>query len=65
MIIYCLICYYTCVVIVKTGVQDNDYSDTVHRWLGRRWGFVGRSIQIIFAMLINVGAVFIYFLIVR
>jgi sodium-coupled neutral amino acid transporter 9 len=64
-IVFGLICYYTCQVIVKTGGKDNDYSDTVHRYFGDKYGKFGRSIQIIFNLLINVGAAFIYFLIIK
>ncbi len=64
-IIFGLICYYTCQVIVKTGGKDNDYSDTVNRYLGERYGKFGSTIQIVFNLLINVGAAFIYFLIIK
>lgn len=64
-IIYCLICFYTCQVIVKTGGNDRDYSDTVHRYFGKRYGRMGRIVQIIFNLLINIGATFIYFLIIK
>ncbi len=64
-IIFTLICFYTCQVIVKTGGNDNDYSDTVHRYFGEKYGKFGRIIQIIFNLLINVGAIFIYFLIIK
>jgi sodium-coupled neutral amino acid transporter 9 len=64
-IVFGLICYYTCQVIVKTGGKDSDYSDTVHRYFGEKYGKFGRSIQVIFNLLINVGASFIYFLIIK
>jgi len=57
--------FYTSYVIVKTGKNDNDYSDTVHRYFGSRWGYIGRVTQIIFANLINLGAIFIFFLIIK
>lgn len=64
-ILYGLICYYTCQVVVKTGGNDNDYSDTVHRFIGPKYGFAGRVTQISFNLLINSGATFIYFLIIK
>ena len=64
-IIFALICFYTCQVIVKTGGKDNDYSDTVHRYFGDKYGRAARVIQIIFNLLINIGAIFIYFLIIK
>jgi len=64
-IIYGLVCFYTCQVIVKTGGKDNDYSDTVNRYFGERYGKIGRVIQIIFNLLINIGATFIYFVIIK
>lgn len=64
-LIYCFICYYSCQVIVKTGGKDNDYSDTVSRFFGKKYGYVGRVMQMVFQILINVGAAFIYFLIIK
>jgi hypothetical protein len=52
-------------VIVKTGGKDRDYSDTVHRYFGNRYGMLGRVLQIIFNLLINTGAGFIIFLIIN
>jgi amino acid permease len=64
-ILFFLLCFYTCNVISKTGGSDNDYSDTVHAYLGRRYGYVGRVLQIVFSMAINVMGGFIYFLIIK
>jgi hypothetical protein len=52
-------------VIVKTGGKDNDYSDTVDRYFGAKYGKFGRWIFVIFNLLINIGAIFIYFLIIK
>ena len=60
-----MICYYTCQVICKTGGHDNDYSDTVHRYLGTKYGYLGRVIQITFSIMINIGGTYIYFLIIK
>lgn len=64
-LIFCFICYYTCQVVVKTGGRDNDYSDTVEKYFGEEYGKVGKVIQITFSVLINIGALFIYFLIIK
>ncbi len=64
-LIYFLVCFYTCQVIIKTGKKDNDYSDTVDRFFGPKWGKVGRIAQIIFGLLMNSGAAFIFFLIIK
>jgi hypothetical protein len=60
-----LICWYTCQVVVKTGGKDNDYSDTVERYLGSKYGKLGKFLQILFSILINIGALYIYFLIIK
>ena len=59
------ICFYTSRIVVKTGGKDSDYSDTVSRYFGKRFGFAGRILQIVFNLSINLGAAFIYFLIIK
>lgn len=63
--IYGLINFYTCYIYVKTGLHAKDFSDTVAEYFGKRYGFYGRSIQIIGNMLISLGALFCLFLIVK
>lgn len=63
--IMCSICFYTCRVVVKTGGKDNDYADTVCRYFGEKFGKVGRVIQILFNLSINIGATFVYFVIIK
>lgn len=63
-IIYAVISFYTCYIYLKTGLDENDFSDTVARFLGRKYGFLGRIVQIIGSISINLGAVYIYFIII-
>ena len=62
---FMLICFYTCRVVVKTGGRDNDYADTVSRYFGKSFGPIGRRLQILFNLSINIGAIFIYFVIIK
>ena len=62
--IYGLISFYTARIVVKTGGKDNDYADTVFRYFGKG-GHIGKVLQIIFNLSINVGATFIYFVIIN
>ena len=65
---YGFVCFYTCRVVVKTGGKDEDYSDTVYRYFhifGEMNGNIGKYIQIIFNLSVNIGASFVYFLIIN
>ena len=62
--IYGLISFYTARIVVKTGGKDNDYADTVYRYFGKG-GNIGKVLQIIFNLSINIGATFIYFVIIN
>jgi len=64
-LVYFLICYYTAVTICKTGIEDNDFSDTIEKYLGKKFGPYGRYFQVIFSIMLNVGATYIYFLIIK
>ena len=67
-ILYGFVCFYTCRVVVKTGGKDEDYSDTVYRYFrvfGEMSGNTGKYMQIIFNLSINIGASFVYFLIIN
>ena len=65
---YGFVCFYTCRVVVKTGGKDEDYSDAVYRYFhvfGGVYGNIGKYMQIIFNLSINIGASFVYFLIMN
>jgi amino acid permease len=62
--LYGSICFYTARIIVKTGGKDNDYADTVYRYFGKV-GNIGKVLQIVFNLSINIGATFIYFVIIN
>ena len=65
---YGFVCFYTCRVVVKTGGKDEDYSDAVYRYFhvfGDIYGNIGKYMQIIFNLSINIGASFVYFLIMN
>lgn len=64
-VIFMFVCFYTCRVVVKTGEKDSDYANTVYRYFGKRLGPIGRIIQIIFNLSINIGGSFIYFVIIK
>ena len=57
--------WYTCYIYVKTGLHAKDFSDTVAEYFGRKYGKYGRSVQVIGATFITLGAFFIFFLIVK
>lgn len=63
--IFVSICYYTCRIVVKTGGNDTDYANTVQRYFGPKYGKIGRIVQILFNLAINVGATFIYFVTIK
>jgi len=65
---YGFVCFYTCRVVVKTGGKDEDYSDAVYRYFGifgKINGNIGKYMQIIFNLSVNIGASFVYFLIIN
>ena len=57
--LYYSICFYTASIIVKRGGKDNDYTDTVYTYFGKV-GNIGKVLQIIFNLSINIGATFNY-----
>ena len=67
-IIYGLICFYTCKIYVDFGTSESDFSITVEKYFKKKFGDkiskVGKNIQILFSMLIALGAGLIYFLII-
>ena len=64
-IVYGLMMWYTAYIYVKTGLHAKDFSDTVANYFGRKYGFIGRILQIAGATLITVGATFVFFLIIK
>jgi hypothetical protein len=64
-IIYGVINFYTCYIYVKTGLHAKDFSDVVAEYFGKKYGFFGRTLQIIGGTLITIGALFIFFLIIK
>lgn len=67
-IIYGLICFYTCKIYVDFGSNESDFSITIEKYFKKKFGDriskIGKSIQILFSMLITLGAGLIYFLII-
>jgi hypothetical protein len=63
--IYGAICFYTCYIYLKTGINAKDFSDTVSKYFGKKYGFYGRSLQIIASILLMVGINFIFVLLIR
>lgn len=63
--IYGAICFYTCYIILKTGIDAKDFSDTVAKYFGKKYGFYGRSLQILASILLMIGINFIFVLLIR
>ena len=67
-IIYGLICFYTCKIYVDFGSNESDFSITIEKYFKKKFGDriskIGKTIQILFSMLITLGAGLIYFLII-
>ena len=67
-IIYGLICFYTCKIYVDFGSSESDFSITIEKYFKKKFGDriskIGKNIQILFSMLITLGAGLIYFLII-
>ena len=68
-LLYGFVCYFTCSVIVRLGEKQNDFAVIVYNYLlygfGKKAANVGKIIQIIFNLMINIGATFVYFLIIN
>jgi len=68
-LLYGFICFLTCSVVVKLGGKEKDFSIIVYNYFyygfGPKSAKVGKTIQIIFNLLMNTGATFIYFLIIN
>ena len=67
-IIYGLICFYTCKIYVDFGSSESDFSITIEKYFKKKFGEriskIGKTIQILFSMLITLGAGLIYFIII-
>ena len=68
-LLYGLVSYLTCAVIVRLGGKEDDFSVIVYNYLvyafGEKTAKVGKIIQIIFTLMMNGGATLIYFLIIN
>lgn len=68
-ILYGLICFLSCSVVVKLSGNEEDFSVVVYNYLfysqGLKAAKIGKYLQIIFNLLMNIGATFIYFLLIN
>ena len=68
-LLYGFICYLTCSVVVRLGGKEEDFAVVVYNYFyygfGKRAAKIGRILQITFNLMINIGATFIYFLIIN
>ncbi len=68
-LVYGFICYFTCSIVVKLGGKEDEFANIVYNYFnyafGKRYAKIGKIFQITFNLLINVGATFIYFLIIN
>lgn len=67
-IIYGLIGFYTCYIVIKIGIKDNDFCDTVYKYFsifGGNFGKFGKYLNVIFSLSTNIGFCFVYFIIIN
>jgi sodium-coupled neutral amino acid transporter 9 len=68
-LVYGFICYFTCSIVVKLGGNEEEFANVVYNYFnyafGKRYAKIGRIFQITFNLMINIGATFIYFLIIN
>lgn len=68
-LIYGYICYYTCSIVVKLSGKEEEFGNVVFCYFnlafGKKMAKAGKALQITFNLMINVGATFIYFLIIN
>ena len=68
-LLYGFICYFTCSIVVKLGGKEEEFANVVFNYfsysLGKNFGKFGRFLQITFNLMINIGATFVYFLIIN
>jgi len=53
------ISFYTCKLIIDATGDDNDYSDTLHKYYGKK----GQVVGIISGLMVVTGAVIVYYVI--
>ena len=63
------ICFFTCSLYIKLSDNEKDFANVVSKYFKYAFGVkaakVGKVTQIIFNLMINIGATFIYFLIIN
>ncbi len=68
-LIYGYICYYTCSIVVRLSGKEEEFGNVVFCYFnlafGKKMAKVGKALQITFNLMINIGATFIYFLIIN
>jgi sodium-coupled neutral amino acid transporter 9 len=68
-LLYGFICYFTCSIVVKLGGKEEEFANIVYKYFnyvfGKRIAKIGKITQLAFNLLINIGATFIYFLIIN
>jgi sodium-coupled neutral amino acid transporter 9 len=68
-LIYGYICYYTCSIVVKLSGKEEEFGNVVFCYFnlafGKKMAKFGKVLQITFNLMINIGATFIYFLIIN
>ena len=68
-LLYGFICYFTCNIIVRLAGKEEEFAKVVYNYfnygLGKKYAKAGRVLQITFNLMINIGATFIYFLIIN
>ena len=68
-LVYGYICYFTCYVVVRLGCKEEEYGNVVYNYFnygfGKKYAQIGRIMQITFNLMINIGATFVYFLIIN
>ena len=67
--LYGFICYFTCRIVVKLGGKEEEFAIVVYNYfnygLGEKYAKAGRILQISFNLIINIGATFVYFVIIN
>ena len=68
-LLYGFICYFTCSIVVKLGGKEEEFANVVFNYFnygfGRKYARFGKILQITFNLMINIGATFVYFLIIN
>ena len=68
-LLYGYICYLTCSIVVRLGGKEEDFAEVVYRYFyfgfGKKAAKFGKYLQIVFNLLINIGATLIYFVIIN